>query len=314
MYFGISLELIEGLKYNSNHTVKLMTDQYIQWFPGHMHKAAKEIRKRFSQVNVFIELLDSRIPYSSSNPLLEDIRGEKPCVKVMTKSDLSDPALNKLWKTHFECDQNSRVLQVDTRKRSQLLNIPSLCQKLYAATGAKRQRITAMVMGIPNVGKSTLINGLAGKAIAKTGNEPAITKQQQLIEINDQFLLMDTPGLMWPKVENFHSGYRLAITGAIRDTALSHQEVALFALGALRELYPNQLLDRYKLRSLEDKNLEILKEIGQKRGCLIKGGEVDLDRASKILITDIREGRLGRLTWETPEMIKEELARSREQN
>ena len=283
-----------------------MTNQHIQWYPGHMHKASKEIREMFSRVDVFIELLDGRVPFSSSNPMLAEMRGAKPCLTVITKTDLSDPDLNGVWKKHFEKIPGIKVLLADARKTSSVKQVPGLCRSLYSDNGGKQPAITAMVMGIPNVGKSTLINGLAGRTVAKTGNEPAVTKRQQFIEINKGFVLMDTPGLMWPKVENMNSGYRLAVTGAIKDTAISHMEVALFAVGYLKQSYSDNLRERYKLPETIAGDSDLLEEIGRRRGCLMKGGKVDFDRVAKIVLSDIRDGRLGRITWETPEMIEQE--------
>ena len=284
-----------------------MTNQRIQWFPGHMNKASKEIREVFSKVDVFIELLDGRIPFSSANPMLARLRGDKPCLRVMAKTDLSDRELNEIWQGFYESRPGIRVLPADLRNGRSVARTPGLCRKLYVANGGSRERITAMVMGIPNVGKSTLINRLAGRAVAKTGNQPAVTRQQQFIEIQPGFVLLDTPGLMWPNVENRNAGYRLAVTGAIRDTAISHVEIALFAIGYLRENYASNLIGRYKLEDVETPEQEILTDIGRRRGCLVTGGKVDLDRAAKVVISDIRDGRLGRITWETPAMIETEM-------
>ena len=284
-----------------------MTDQRIQWFPGHMNKASKEIREVFSRVDVFIELLDSRIPFSSANPMLARLRGDKPCLRVMTKTDLSDRELTEAWQGFYESRPGVRVLPADLRSGRSAARVPGFCRKLYIANGGSRARITAMVMGIPNVGKSTLINRLAGRAVAKTGNQPAVTRQQQFIEIQPGFVLLDTPGLMWPNVENRNAGYRLAVTGAIRDTAISHVEIALFAISYLKENYTSNLIGRYRLEGVETTEQEILTEIGRRRGCLITGGKVDLDRAAKVVISDIRDGRLGRITWETTAMIEAEM-------
>ncbi len=284
-----------------------MTDQRVQWFPGHMNKASKEIREVFPRVDVFIELLDGRIPFSSANPMLARLRGDKPCLRVMTKPDLSDPALNEIWQAFYESDSGVRVLPANLRNRHSAGRVPGLCRQLYVDNGGSRARITAMVMGIPNVGKSTLINRLAGRTVAKTGNQPAVTRQQQFIEIQPGFVLLDTPGLMWPNVENRCAGYRLAVTGAIRDTAISHVEIALFALRYLKESYASNLMERYRLEGVETTEQEILTEAGRRRGCLVAGGKVDLDRAAKVVIADIRGGRLGRITWEAPAMIEAEM-------
>lgn len=284
-----------------------MTDQRIQWFPGHMNKASKEIREVFSRVDVFIELLDGRIPFSSANPMLARLRGDKPCLRVMTKTDLSDRELNEAWQEFYESRPGVRVLPADLRNGRSAARAPGLCRELYVANGGSRARITAMVVGIPNVGKSTLINRLAGRTVAKTGNQPALTRQQQFIEIQPGFVLLDTPGLMWPNVENRNAGYRLAVTGAIRDTAISHVEIALFAISYLKENYASNLIERYELEGVETTEQEILTAAGRRRGCLVAGGKVDLDRAAKVVIADIRGGRLGRITWETPAMIEAEM-------
>lgn len=281
--------------------------RFIQWYPGHMHKASKKIREIYSRVDVFVELLDARIPFSSANPMLAEMRGSKPCLTVLTRIDLADPRLNSAWQRHIESGSAVKVLLADARRASNVKQVPGLCRRLFAENGGTRPNITAMVTGIPNVGKSTLINGLAGRAVAKTGNQPAVTKRQQFIEIEQGFVLLDTPGLMWPKVENRNSGYRLAVTGAIKDTAISHVEVALFAVSYLKQAYPVQLCQRYKMNNADCGDTDLLEEIGRRRGCLVRGGKVDLDRAAKIVLADIRDGRLGRLTWETPDMMAMEM-------
>ena len=284
-----------------------MTTKKIQWYPGHMHKARKEITAMLGKVDVCIELQDARIPYSSENPMLASLRGQKPCLKVLSKFDLADPQLTTLWHQHYASLPRTRALVADTRKAGSITEIPAMCRTLYSENGGSRPIITAMVMGIPNVGKSTLINALAGKFVAKTGNEPAITKVQQVIEIVPGFVLLDTPGLMWPNVENRNSGYRLAITGAIRDTAISHEDVAQYAADYFLQVYPDRLIKRYHLEQKHIKSEELLEEIGRRRGCLVKGGKVDRDRAAKLLLSDIRSGSLGRFTLETPQMMDREL-------
>jgi ribosome biogenesis GTPase A len=284
-----------------------METKKIQWYPGHMHKASKEITAMLGKVDVCIELQDARIPFSSENPMLASLRGQKPCLKILSKSDLADPQLTTLWHQHYASIPRTRVLVADTRKAGSITEIPAMCRTLYSENGGSRPIVTAMVMGIPNVGKSTLINALSGKTVAKTGNEPAVTKVQQVIEISPGFVLLDTPGLMWPNVENRNSGFRLAITGAIRDTAISHEDVALFAADYFLQAYPDRLINRYHLQQKNDSPTELLEEIGRRRGCLVKGGRVDRDRAAKLLLSDIRNGSLGRFTLETPQMMGREL-------
>ncbi len=259
------------------------------------------------KVDVCIELLDARIPYSSANPMLAALRGNKPCLKILSKSDLANPQLNTSWQQFYESAPHTKARLADTRKAQGITRIPALCRQLYDENSGSKSIITAMVMGIPNVGKSTVINGLAGRNVAKTGDQPAVTKIQQVIEIEPGFVLLDTPGMLWPKVENKNSGYRLAVTGAIRDTAISHQDIAGFAADYFMQMHPQRLTERYNLEKLPDENTALLEQVGRRMGCLVKGGKVDMDRAAKVLLSDVREGRLGRFTLETPEMMQREL-------
>jgi len=279
----------------------------IQWYPGHMYKAGKEIKKSLPGIDLVIEILDARIPFSSENPMLKKIRGSKSCIKILNKSDLANPEITLQWQQWLDQKQGVKTLSVDKAHPEKIKQISTLCQKLVPERKNSAKGIRAMIMGIPNVGKSTLINTLAGRTIAKTGNEPAITKAQQRIEINNNLILFDTPGMLWPKVENKNSGYRLAVTGAIKDTAIEHSDIAFFAAEYLLETYPKSLQARYNLQSLPKNELELFEIIGTKRGCLRAGGEVDLDKISKLFLNDIRQGELGKISYETPEMIKTEM-------
>jgi len=272
----------------------------IQWFPGHMHKARKEMAEIKSEVDVFIEILDSRIPASSMNPLIKSLRGEKPCITVMSKPDLSDSRVTDEWSRCITSRYERPVLIADLRKRAEVKRIPAMCADVVKRSGRKHSRILAMVVGIPNSGKSTLINTLHERAVAKTGNQPALTRQQQRIQIDDGFYLLDTPGLTWPKIESPESGLRLAISGAIRDTVITYQDIALFALEFLKAKYNERLRKRYNMENLNRTSMELLLEIGKRRGCLVKGGTVDLEKAGRLLIQDIRDARLGGITWEFP--------------
>lgn len=279
----------------------------INWYPGHMHKASKEMRNIVPHVDLIIEVLDARIPFSSENPMIGDIRGDKPCIKVLSKSDLADPEMTKQWQDYLEQDKGVKTIALTTEEPDKMRELLSLCHKMVPAKSGGERRIEAMIMGIPNVGKSTLINNLAGRMIAKTGNEPAVTKNQQRIKLDQGILLLDTPGVLWPKLENKHGGYRLAITGAIKETAVSNDDIAMYAVDYFRQTYPELLKQRYNLTELPEDEQQLLEAIGAKRGCLRGGGRVDLDRAAKILLTEFRDITIGRITLETPEMMEREL-------
>ena len=287
--------------------------QQIQWYPGHMHKASKEMKELLPQVDLIIEVLDARIPFSSENPMIRSIRGDKPCIKVLSKSDLADPQRTAEWQQYLELEQGIKTLAITTDEPNHALQIADLCRKMLPEKDQGATNINAMIMGIPNVGKSTLINLLAGRTIAKTGNEPAVTKGQQRINLRNGIVLHDTPGVLWANLENRNTGYRLATTGAIKDTAIDHDDVAFFAADFLLKHYPENLQERYQIAQLPNANtcaspeLELLELIGVQRGCLSSGGRVVLDKVSKILLTEFRAGTIGPLTLETPQQMEQEL-------
>jgi len=279
----------------------------INWFPGHMHKARKEIAKVMSDVDIIIEVLDARLPYSSENPLVRSLRNDKPCIKVLNKADLADPQITKQWQEHLQQQRNIKALALSIEQPANTREIIKIAKKLLPNRGAASKPVRAMILGIPNVGKSTIINTLAGRTIAKAGDEPAVTKRQQFIQLELGFSLLDTPGFLWPKIENPGSGYRLAVTGAIKNTAIEFEDVALFAAGFLREHYAAILMQRYKLKELPVDDMATLDAIGRKRGCLRAGGIVDIHRVSEILLHDLRDGLLGKISMETPQMIATEV-------
>lgn len=285
----------------------------IQWYPGHMHKAQKDIRKILSQIHMVIEVLDARIPYSSENPMVAQLKSDKPCLKVLTKTDLADPEITAQWLGYFEQQPGVKALAVNNSQLQAIRQLPNLCRGMLPHRVEQEKKIHAMIMGIPNVGKSTLINIMAGRQIAKTGNEPAVTKAQQRIQLEQGLVLFDTPGMLWPKVENPNSAYRLAITGAIKDTALDHSDVACFAAQLLLNHYPGNLQQRYELNELPASEIELLELIGRQRGCLGGGGHVDFDKVAKLLLHDWRSAALGRISLETPEQAEQEKARVAEQ-
>ncbi|HEY8096487.1 MAG TPA: ribosome biogenesis GTPase YlqF [Methylobacter sp.] len=280
----------------------------IQWYPGHMHKASKEVKEILPQVDLIIEILDARIPFSSQNPMLAELRGDKPCIKVLSKSDLADPEITQQWQTYLEREQGVKTLALTIEQPEKMRQIPELCHKMLPNKASSDKPIHTLIMGIPNVGKSTLINILAGRMIAKTGDEPAITKTQQRIDIGNNIILLDTPGMLWPNVENKNSGYRLATTGAIRDTAISHDQIAYFAADYLLQHYPEFVLARYQLEQLPKSEMELMEIIGKKRGCLRSGGRIEIDKVSKILLAELRAGTIGKISLETPDMMEVELA------
>jgi ribosome biogenesis GTPase A len=279
----------------------------IQWFPGHMHKAQKEVREIFNQVDVFIEVLDARIPYSSQNPLIEEIRKDKPTIKILSKTDLADEEQTLIWQTHLEQESSVKTLAFDLNKTDKKEQLISLIKKLVPEKVNSVKTIHALIIGIPNVGKSTLINNITGRTIAKTGNEPAVTKMQQRIKLEENITLIDTPGMLWPNIENENSGYRLAITGGIKETAFELPDVASYAAEFLIANYPEKLKQRYQLDELPADEILFLDEIGRQRGCLRSGGMVDLDKVSRLFVMEYRDNTLSHITLETPEMIAEEL-------
>ena len=272
----------------------------INWYPGHMNKARKKIKEVMPAVDVVIEVLDARLPYSSSNPMIESLRGSKPYLKVLSKSDLADPAITKQWQAYFREQRDTDALAITTENRSTAKTIPARIQKMLPNRGQSFIKpIRALIMGIPNVGKSTLINTLVGKKIASVGNEPAVTKAQQKIHLSDTFYLIDSPGMTWPGAPNPMINYRLAASGAIRDTALEYDDVGLFAVDYLLQRYPELITKRYQLKALPQSAHEVLELLGKKQGYM-QNGRPDLKRTGEMLIRELRAGKLGRLSFEEP--------------
>ena len=284
----------------------------VQWYPGHMNKARRIIKDTMSDVDLVIEVMDARIPFSSENPMVAELRQNRPCIKILNKSDLADPEVTRRWLAHFDKEQGVKAQALSVLDKSRTKNLPNLCRKLLPERGTAVKSIRVMIMGIPNVGKSTLINTLAGKTLAKVGDEPAVTKEvssgQHRILLEGNIALSDTPGILWPKIENVNSSYRLAVTGAIKNTAIDFEDIATFAADYLVGAYSKNLVERFKLKQCPQTGNELLQEIGRRRGCLRAGGVIDMQRASEILIHEIRSGALGALSFETPEMIAEETA------
>lgn len=276
----------------------------INWYPGHMHKARKKMQEVMPLIDVVIEVLDARIPYSSGNPHIAELREHRPHIKILNKMDLADPIVAARWMKYFEQEQGVKAITFSKNKVGEIKNIFKLCKSLAPNRNKEYKPVRTMIMGIPNVGKSTLINIMAGKTIAKVGNEPAVTKTQQKIRLDNGILLSDTPGILWPRMHDHDCGYRLAVTGAVKNTAIEFEDIAMFAANYLLHAYPEELNRRYKLKELPQTADELVVEIGKKRGGLRAGGRIDLHKASEVLLHDIRDGNLGRISFETPELIK----------
>lgn len=279
----------------------------INWFPGHMHKARKEIAEVMPQVDIIIEMLDARIPFSSENPLVPELRGNTPCIKVLNKADLADAEKTAIWVNHFDQQNGVRAIPISQQNPEHIRSLLNLCNEMLPERNLDIRAARAMIMGIPNVGKSTLINTLAGRTIAKTGNEAGVTKTQQRIKLDNNVILTDTPGFLWPKLSPATCGYRLAVTGAIKDTVFDYADIALFAADYLLQTYPQAVMQRFQLTELPENDLALLDAIGIRRGAMRKGGVVDLEKAGTILITELRAGNLGSVTLETPDMVSSEL-------
>ncbi len=275
----------------------------INWYPGHMHKARKKIKEAMPHIDLVIEVLDARIPYSSRNPLVSELRGERPCIEILNKSDLADPVMTQAWLETIEREKGVVALPLTSTQKGQARKVLDLAHRLFPGRNTALKPIRTIIMGIPNVGKSTLINSLAGKAIARVGDEPAVTRQQQQINLGVGIMLFDTPGMLWPRMHEEDCGYRLAVTGAVKNTAIEYEDIALFAAEYLLQAYPQALQERYKLKEMPQRDIELLEAIGKKRGCLRVGGRIDLHKASEILLHDLRSGALGRISMETPELI-----------
>lgn len=270
------------------------------WYPGHMKKARAQIVEALPKVDLVIEVVDARLPHSSANPLLARLRGDKPCLKILNKSDLADANITRSWLRYFEKQPGVRALALEARDRREAGLIPKVCRTMLAARTKAGKPLRVMVCGIPNVGKSTLINTLAGKKIARVGDKPAITTCTQQIDLHNGILLLDTPGLLWPVLDDLAVACRLASGGALGENAYSTVDVGLISVRYLAEQYPEPLKKRYQLEQLSDDSVALLQQIGQKRGCLVSGGDVDMHRAAELLLRDLRAGKLGRISLERP--------------
>ncbi len=273
----------------------------IQWFPGHMFKAKKELADKLSDIDAVIEMVDARLPMSSSNPMLAAMIQHKHSLKILNKQDLADAAQTRAWLDWFAGQRNTRAIALDSGDGSPKQKILDACRALVPHRQGGTKPLRLVICGIPNVGKSTLINALTGRKVAKVGNEPAVTKAQQRIQLAEDVILFDTPGMLWPKIEHETCGDHLAASGAVGRNAMDEESVALALIATLQRRYPADLARRYALASVEGEDFQVLEAIGRKRGAVRSGGHVDLQKAAEILLTDFRSATIGRITLETPE-------------
>ncbi|MBD8004000.1 ribosome biogenesis GTPase YlqF [Bacillus norwichensis] len=283
----------------------------IQWFPGHMAKARREVTEKLKLVDIVFELVDARIPVSSANPMLQEIIQQKQRLILLNKADMADPDVTRQWISHFS-EEGNKALAINSQSGRGLNEIIKAAEELLRekrerrkAKGLKPRAIRAMIIGIPNVGKSTLINRLAKKNIAKTGNTPGVTRGQQWIKVGKDLELLDTPGILWPKFEDQEIGYKLALTGAIKDSLLNMQDIAVFALRFLEAHYLNNMKKRYQLNEVPEDIVVLFDHIGKLRGCLTSGGEIDYEKTAETVIMDIRSQKLGNITFDMPDEIIE---------
>jgi ribosome biogenesis GTPase A len=271
----------------------------INWFPGHMNKARRELKKRAAHADAVLEILDARLPASSRNPLLDSICAGLPRVRVLTKADLADELATAQWVeelTRPDC----RVLPLQVTQPNVAKIVVKACRELVPSRGRPGFPVRVMIVGVPNVGKSTLFNALVGKKKAAVGDKPAVTKNTQQIDVEGGLSIVDTPGVLWPRFTDELVAYRLAASGAIRDAVIDPHDVAEFALRFLRERYPDALSSRYNLSPLPEEPRDILEHICRRRGCLAKGGEPDWTKGGELVLRELRGGVIGRVSLETP--------------
>lgn len=286
----------------------------IQWFPGHMAKARRQVTEKLNLIDIIFELVDARIPLSSRNPMIDEIIQHKPRLVLLNKADMADKSITREWIEYFQ-DKGVKALAINSQEGTGMKEIVSASKELLkekfdrmeAKGVVKHRAIRAMIVGIPNVGKSTLINRLAKKNIARTGNTPGVTKAQQWIKVGKELELLDTPGILWPKFEDPEVGLKLALTGAIKDAILNLHDVAIYALRFLEVQYPQRIKERFKLEEFPDDIVAFFDQIGKQRGYLLGKGEIDYDKVTEIIIREIRTEKMGPLSFERPEQTSNEI-------
>jgi ribosome biogenesis GTPase A len=275
----------------------------IQWFPGHMNAARKKAAEAMEKTDMVIEVLDARLPQASCNPMIEEIRTfrQRPCLKILNKSDLADPVATKAWLDFYNRQKNVHAVALSCKKPADVAKIPTLSMKIAPHRGTALKPLRIMIMGIPNVGKSTLMNALLKKRVAKVGDEPAVTKTQQRLYLGNNMVLTDTPGMLWPKIVHPTDGLMLAASHAIGVNAVIEEEVATFLADVLLVRYPQLISARYGFATDGIDGVSVIEGVAKKRALRLKGGDFDLEKAAHIFLQDYRTGALGRISLETPD-------------
>lgn len=276
----------------------------IQWFPGHMAKARRKVAENLKLVDIIFELVDARLPLSSRNPMIDEVIHQKPRLLILNKQDMADDNETRRWIAYFE-GRGQKAVAINSFEGKGLQSVTKAAQEILAekwdrmrSRGMKPRAIRAMIVGIPNVGKSTLINRLAKKNLAKTGNMPGVTKAQQWIKVGKEIELLDTPGILWPKFEDQEIGYKLALTGAIKDAIMNMEDLAVYGLNFLSVHYPKRMEERYGITSVDEELVVTFNHIGKRRNVLGQGGEIDYDQVALLIVRDIRGQNLGQLTFD----------------
>jgi len=274
----------------------------IQWFPGHMTSARTKAAETMERIDIVIEVLDARVPAAGSNPMIRELREhrQRPCLKILNKTDLADPDATKAWLDYFNQQNGVHAVALSCKKPGDVAKVPKLCLKLAPHRGTTLKPLRMMIMGIPNVGKSTLMNALLNRRAAKVGDEPAVTKSQQSFDLNDHMTIVDTPGLMWPRIAYDSDGLMLAASHSIGRNAVIDDEVAAFLGDIMLSRYPALVTQRYKCATEGMDGYHLIEAVAKRRGYRMKGGDFDLDKASLTLLQDFRDGVMGRISLETP--------------
>ena len=283
----------------------------IQWYPGHMNAAKKKAAEQMENTDLVIEVVDARLPEASTNPMVEELRKfrQRPCLKILNKIDLADPAATAAWVAYYNAQEGVTAFAMTTKKPADVTRVPELAKLLAPHRGVPTKPLRIMIMGIPNVGKSTLMNALLKRKVAKVGDEPAVTKQQQKLYLDKNTILVDTPGMLWPKIALPSDGLMLAASHAIGSNALIEEEVAVFLADEMLKYYPQLLVARYGFKDIETfDGIAVVEGVAAKRGFRQKGGDLDFEKAAHTFLGDYRSGTLGRISLETPASRKERLA------